>query len=68
MTPKEKAEELIDKFMIHSSGNSNDNTAKQCVLVAANEIIRILNDLNTIYYVSPAIEYWEEVKQELNNL
>ena len=68
MTPKEKAEELIDKFMIYSSGNSNDNTAKQCVLVAANEIIRILNDLNTIYYVNPAIEYWEEVKQELNNL
>jgi hypothetical protein len=65
MTPKEKAIELFEKF------NKPDTThypyvhnAQQCALIAIDEIKRILydQDLMTRY------DYWQEVKQEINNL
>jgi len=53
MTPKEKAEELVDKFMDYSDSRFNVNndlsplyTAKQCALIAVDEILK--ND--TIFY------------------
>jgi len=65
MTPKEKAKELIDKFMPHSSGNSNNNEAKQCALISVDEMICVLTDLNGIYNITPALTYWQEVRQEM---
>ena len=62
MTPKEKAKELMDKF----KGFGN-RTAKQCALIAVDEII----DENNLYNrkLSPVLEerirYWQEVKQQI---
>jgi hypothetical protein len=74
MTPKEKAEELIDKFMdytgfeINEQNNmSNIFSAKQCALIAVDEILeshyKLLSGVNTTIY-----KYWKEVKQEIKNL
>lgn len=69
MTPKGKAKELFDKMY-----NVNDgkypmcfNTAKECALIAAEEIIEVIStvyehDWNILY------PYWNEVKQEIINL
>jgi hypothetical protein len=71
MTPKEKAEELVSKYfdtiMSFLTDNMKKMNAKQCALLAVDEI------LNTIEYSSQAdelskVSYWEEVKQEINNL
>jgi hypothetical protein len=62
MTPKEKAEELADKMLFCFQGHIDEYTAKQCALIAVDEIIKA-----TIDDWSHS-EYWEEVKQELEKL
>ena len=82
MTPKEKAEELIDKFHIkvYVSFIENSipsiinalmlyNSAKQCALIAVDEIIMSnphSNPFNTNVYST--MGYWQEVKQEIEKL
>lgn len=71
MTPKEKAKELVGKFMPHSSGNSNNNEAKQCALIAVDELIKESckgSKFKDPYYQDGEIQYWIEVKKEINNL
>jgi hypothetical protein len=62
MTPKEKAQELVDKFRLNAldyDGNGlNGFKAKQCVLIAVDEILHSC--------VESMMYYWQEVKQELN--
>jgi len=69
MTPKEKAEELIETFyyptlkwaLIH---------AKECALKATDEVLKELSPLEQHplgTYTNPKIEYWQEVKQEIEN-
>jgi hypothetical protein len=74
MTPKEKAEELINKFRLHSrywdcrnDEPLEENHAKQCALIAVDEII---NDYNTFpnSFKSKHTSYWEEVKNEIEKL
>ena len=65
MTPKEKAQELIDKFMPHSSGDSNNNEAKKCALIAVDEILFIVSKYND---TQAEVAYWKEVKQEIEKL
>jgi hypothetical protein len=64
MTSREKAEELITKFMPHSSGNSNNNEAKECALIAANEIIRFINREGNL----ASFLYWQQVKKEIEKV
>ena len=62
MTPKEKARKLISKFsskLPWYSEKDNLNKAKQCALVCVDEIQKVTNY---------EINYWEEVKQEINKL
>ncbi len=77
MTPKEKAEELVDKYrntiMSFLSDNMKDMNAKNCALIAVDEIIGTLNhdirDLDVRGSVLlDLIKYWQEVKQELEKL
>lgn len=76
MTPKEKAEQLIDKYFdlnYRWDGVYNDSLAKDGALIAVNEIIRTLNedirDLDVRGNVLlDLIEYWQEVKQEIEKL
>ena len=67
-TPKEKAQELVDKFTPHSIGNSNSNEAIECALIAVDEIInnnsKIPGDLDGLH-IMENILFWEEVKNEL---
>ena len=74
MTPKEKAEELVDKYMNIRNVKLSDYsiiylpTAKQCALIAVNEIIKsnpINFDENENCIAS---NWWEQVKQEIEAL
>jgi hypothetical protein len=61
MTPKEKAEELFDKFMkpideLHKYPMCF-STAKQCALIAVDELIK-----------ETGSKFWYDVKHELENL
>lgn len=66
MTPKEKAEELILKFMRLQEPNYNwfhSKLAKQCALIAVDEIL-----LACALEIKGKFEYYLEVKQEIINL
>ena len=73
MTPKEKAKELIDKF-IHSESQDGYNDVRdihaaiRCALIAVDEI---LDAIDWDYYegrMEIEQNYWEQVKQELEKL
>ena len=62
MIPKEKAKKLFDKMY-----GVTDYQAKQCALIAINEILFALKyDMNEP--TSGSIKYWIEVKQEIEQL
>ena len=73
MTPKEKAEELFTTYRFSLSipnaplGDLKDSIAKQCALIAVNEI---MNAIDWHDYDSPNEEwgYWNEVKDEIEKL
>lgn len=49
MTPKEKAKELVDKFI---KTNGNSFFAKECALIAVDEIVKMLMSLYKPEYTS----------------
>lgn len=65
MTPKEKAEELVNKFLQYADTFHNGNmyNAKQCALIAVDEILNI-----TLFYFEDEKKYWQQVKQEIEKL
>jgi hypothetical protein len=76
MTPQEKALQLIDSFDEYAESRISDNgrgfdkryCSKQCALIAVDEIITEtspleLHPLGT--YTNPKIEYWQQVKKEI---
>jgi len=68
MTPKEKAKDLFDKIYKLDNRAWYD-TAKQCALIAVDEVISSnphSNPLNT--NVESTMEYWQQVKQEIQAL
>jgi hypothetical protein len=68
-TAKEKAIELVDRFMPHSSGNSNNNEAKQCALIAVDEIIELLDfDLGHDSTARALSEEYKQVRSEIEKL
>jgi hypothetical protein len=76
MTPKEKAFELAHKFRlleIRTSENSymmiSMADAKQCALIAVDEIIdsEPQYEWSNDYWKNPN-DFWQEVKQEIQNL
>jgi hypothetical protein len=75
MTPKEKALQLIDKFENYSFIDidkriSSFNSAKQCALIAVDEIIKtdMLIDEDTYVMTPSYLQYWQQVKQEIEKL
>ncbi len=70
MTPKEKAEELVNRYMNLNTVKLSDYsviytpTAKQCALILVDEILNI-NSVDKDYDLS---NYWTEVKQEIEKL
>ena len=73
-TPKEKAEELINKY--YTGREPNDNLpltiywscAKQCALIAVDEIIANIEPSVSMDVIEARIKYWQEVKQEIEQL
>jgi len=77
-TPKEIAIELVDKFYSKISGvpinviskmimtfnsDSHFKTAKECALIAVDEILKILDA-----ELGDPVEHWQQVIQEINKL
>lgn len=65
MSPKERARELVNKFNCEIIGNTytfyqNFDESKRCALIAVNEIISLVGRYNN--------NYWNEVKNEIENL
>jgi len=65
MTPKEKAKELILKHLRVNHG-FNVHIARQCALIAVNEVIEALHEHH--WQNRLIIDYWEEVKHELEKI
>ena len=67
MTPKEKAEELVEKFrlkVLDYDGNGlNGFKAKQCALIAVDEILKV-----SLSYAGKDYDFYLEVKQEIEKL
>lgn len=71
MTPKEKAEDLLNAYWIYLRANlmyddEAKEDAKQCALVAVDEVLHSLS-----YKMSSNIEeldYYNEVKKEIEKL
>ena len=75
MTPKEKAKDLFNKIgksisKPQKSGGSRFNIqmCKQCALIAVDEIIDTFIPKTKPDFTCYEIEYWKEVKQEIENL
>jgi hypothetical protein len=71
MTPKEKAKELYDKFYMAIPSDEmglSDEAAKQCALIAVNEILKAVNNPDETYLMKHSVNYWTEVKQEIENI
>ena len=70
MTPKEKAEQLVVKFLKHSRAEKDITpiqSAKECALIAIDELIKVACDYSD-YDETVTKEYWEKVKIEINKL
>lgn len=86
MTPKQKAIELIDEYSLLvpiEFGGMDKNLAKQCALIAVEEIIESekldylfsKEEINSMEFTSDSMwvyerftEYWQEVKEEIRNI
>jgi len=70
LSPREKAKELVDKFKYYSDVNHNGNfeNAKQCAIIAVDEILN--DDMFGMEEecFEKRINYWEDVKKEIELL
>ena len=62
MTPKEKAKELIEKYM--QLNRFSKEMARQCALIAVNEILSVVKDCALEYDDN----YWQKVESEIMKL
>lgn len=65
MTPKEKAQEIVEKYIPFCG---MEMTEVQCALTEVNAIVEVLYSLKFGNALSEEIEYYEEVIHELVNL
>jgi len=67
MEPKEKAEHLVNKMFNWIQGGSviEYEIAKECALIAVDEILKVASFYNDS---QAEVTYWQEVKQEIENL
>jgi hypothetical protein len=71
MTPKEKAKELVEKyyylFSVELENTIADYEAKECAILAVDEIISI-NSIKPYMISGLILEYYKEVKTEIEKL
>ena len=69
MTPKEKAEQLVEKMIIYHSPDDKDyEAAKDCALIAVYEIIELHKGMFMAERENQNESYWQEVKKEIEKL
>jgi hypothetical protein len=74
ISPKQEAEQLVREMYAVHSNSASDITlyfAKQCALIAVDEICEILEDNGFTfieYHDRTTIEYWLQVRQEIEKL
>ncbi len=68
MTPKEKAIELLDKMYGYELDYMTEGQAKQCALIAVDEILDVINKNDVDIWNIDILKYWREVKQEIEKL
>lgn len=78
MTPKEKAEELVNKFAHLFIDDEEEHyigmilrISKQCALIAVDEILNNFGQLTegvNFYTGYNAVKFYQEVKQEIKKL
>ena len=76
MTPKEKAEDIVRKYSTYvvmwtGGVETERQNVKQCALITVQEIISEMSDYYDEYDCTKTlkkIEYWQEVKNELEKL
>jgi hypothetical protein len=67
MTPKEKAQQLIYAFEAFTDKDNEFEFAKQCALIAVDELIQ--NNCFVSTGIKQSIyDYWQEVKTEIEKL
>jgi hypothetical protein len=73
-SPKEKAKELVDRFRnvdyLKDYEGMDEELAKQCALILVDEIINCDNNFIRIlkHEATSGKVYWQQVKQEIENL
>jgi len=76
MTPKEKAIELVEKYMLLDyNSNLSNKKSKQCALICVDEILEevpteILDTykFETNFVINERYNFWQKVKEEINKL
>jgi len=74
MTPKQKVEKLVDNYLTASFGVMEEYIpvpmvlAKQCALIAVNEILNEFPQGFNGNFEEKRKKYWQEVKQEIEKL
>ena len=69
MTPKEKANELVEKMAIyHWTDICDYEGAKQCALIAVDEILEIINNTMVLVDIEDDYDFYLKVKQEIEKL
>jgi hypothetical protein len=66
MTPREKAIELVEQFSSVLMHDELYDDSVMCSRIAVDEVIEALHEHH--WQNKLIINYWEEVKQEINNL
>ena len=78
MNAKGKAKELVDRFLPYSYYHEMDNSmnrsyqqednSKQCALICVDEILKNEHDYTNTPYEENNIDYWKEVKIEIEKI
>ena len=66
MTPKEKAFDLVEQFSSVLMHDEVYEDSIKCALISVDEVIEALHEHH--WQNRLIIDYWQEVKHEINNL
>ena len=68
MTPTEKAEELVQKFMKYTSPDLGYYPARECAKIAVDQLITSVILLHDSILNETTLLFWMEVKQNIDEL
>jgi hypothetical protein len=72
LTTKQKAVELYNSYFDlgrdFTRGVSMKEFSKLCALLAVDEILKAVNNPDETYLMKPCVNYWTEVKVEIQKL